>query len=150
VCFGTDDWDVLMWAQNTLPSGDPVSFLNKIGNEAGSIAKIGGFDPAAATDTKVAAVDAATTHDTRVAAAKEAQAAIKAELPVSNILTPEWHIAISDKMKEMGYHPYGADYYVIRADAPIIGSGAYVDPDAVDSSAMSMSVALALCAALLF
>ena len=150
VCFGTDDWDVLMWAQNTLPSGDPVSFLNKIGNEEGSIAKIGGFDPAAATDTKVAAVDAATTHDTRVVAAKEAQAAIKAELPVSNLLTPEWHIAVSDKMKNMGYYPYGADYYVIRADAPIIGAGAYVDADAVDSSAVSMPVALALCAALLF
>ena len=56
------------------------------------------------------------------------------QLPVSNLLTPEWHIGISDKMKNMGYHPYGADYYVIRADAPIIGAGAYV---AADSSAMS-------------
>ena len=59
------------------------------------------------------------------------------QLPVSNLLTPEWHIAVSDKMKNMGYYPYGADYYVIRADAPIIGAGAYVDADAVDSSAVS-------------
>ena len=53
VCYGTDDWDVLMWAQDTLPGGDPVSFLNRIGNEAGSMAKIAQFDPSADTDAKV-------------------------------------------------------------------------------------------------
>jgi peptide/nickel transport system substrate-binding protein len=144
VCYGTDDWDVPMWAQDTLPGGDPVSFLNRIGNEAGSMAKIAQFDPSAATDAKVAAVDQATTHAARKTASDEAQVAIKAELPVSTLLTPDWHIAISDKMKNMGYFAYGADYYIIRADAPIIGAGA------VDSSALSMPVALALCAALLF
>jgi len=145
VCFADGSWDVLMWAQNTLPSGDPVSFLTML--TEGGISEKAAYTPGSDTTTKVTAVDSATTHKARSDATTAAQAAIFAELPVSNLLTPEWHIGISDKMKNMGYHPYGADYYVIRADAPIIGAGAYV---AADSSAMSMSVALALCAALLF
>jgi len=37
-------------------------------------------------------------------------------MPVSNLVTPYWHVGLSDRMKCMGYEPWGADYYVIRSD----------------------------------
>lgn len=148
VCFANGEWDLLMWMQNTLPAGpDPLAFLNNLGS--GGIGGKAGYTPAAATATAISAVDSATTHKARVDATVAAQAAILSELPVSNLLTDEWHIALTDKMNEMGYFPYGADYYVIRADAPLIGAGVAADESA-DSSAMAMPAALALCAALLF
>lgn len=146
VCFANGEWDLLMWAQNSLPAGDPLAHLNLV--STGSIAGKAGYEPASATLTAIAAVDGATTHAARVTASAAAQAAIKTEMPISNIATMDFHVAVSDKMKNvMGYTPYGSDYYVIRADAPLM---AKVETETTDSSAMSMPVALALCAALLF
>lgn len=33
---------------------------------------------------------------------------------MSNLVTPEWHVGLSDRLKT--YEPWGSDYYVIRAD----------------------------------
>ena len=58
-------------------------------------------------------------HLDRVAATAAAHAAILAEVPVSNLMTPAWHVGLSDRVKD--YEAWGSDYYVIRADTFIPG-----------------------------
>merc|ERR1712216_693168 len=53
-------------------------------------------------------------HEARVSATAEVQAAILAEFPVSNLVTPDWHVGVSERLSE--YDPWGSDYYVIRSD----------------------------------
>merc|ERR1719379_2549643 len=48
----------------------------------------------------------------RYAAAAAAHRAILDEVPVSNLVTPEWHVGLSSRMSE--YEPYGSDYYIIH------------------------------------
>ena len=50
----------------------------------------------------------------RIAATVSAQGAILEEVPVSNLVTPYWHISLSDRVAN--YKPWGSDYYVIRPD----------------------------------
>ena len=54
------------------------------------------------------------TTEARVKATADVHAAIVAEAPVSNLVTPSWHVGLSDRVKD--YKPYGSDYYVVRAD----------------------------------
>ena len=50
------------------------------------------------------------------------------EVPVSNLVTPFWHVGLSDRMKD--YEPWGSDYYVIRSDL-------FVSPAKSDEGASS-------------
>ena len=108
----TGDWDLLLWAQNTLPGGDPGWFLNNFfrsgaGNNHAGLAS-------ATVDAKLDALADKEDHAARVTATADAHAAILAEQAVSNLVTPEWHVSLSDCMVD--YVPWGSDYYVIRAD----------------------------------
>merc|ERR1719271_1678566 len=67
-------------------------------------------------DAKLVALSNAEDHAARVTASAEVLAAIQTVMPVSNLVTPYWHVGLSDRMKCMGYEPWGADYYVIRPD----------------------------------
>ena len=62
------------------------------------------------------------TTEARVKATAEVHAAIVAEAPVSNLVTPSWHVGLSDRVKD--YKPYGSDYYVVRADLFVVDKGA--------------------------
>ena len=105
-------FDLLLWAQNTLPAGDPLWFLsNFFRSDAGSNhAHLN----STAVDSKLDALSLAGTQTARVAASAAAQTAILAEVPVSSLMTPFWHVSVSDRMA--GYKPWGSDYYVIRSD----------------------------------
>ena len=110
----TGDWDLLLWAQNTLPGGDPGWFLNNFfrsgaGNNHARLAS-------ATVDAKLDALADKEDHAARVTATADAHAAILAEQAVSNLVTPEWHVSLSDRMVDYNYEPWGSDYYVIRAD----------------------------------
>ena len=50
----------------------------------------------------------------RVKAQANIQQQVFEDLPISNLLTPEWHVGLSDRVA--GYEPYGSDFYVIRDD----------------------------------
>mmetsp|Transcript_23945 Transcript_23945/g.77060 ORF Transcript_23945/g.77060 Transcript_23945/m.77060 type:complete len:584 (+) Transcript_23945:52-1803(+) len=106
-------FDLLMWAQHTLPAGDPGWFLNTF------FRTDGGNNHAAYSDADVdALLDALSVAETipaRVAATRDAHVAILADVPVSNLVTPEWHVGLSYRMED--YEPWGSDYYVIRADS---------------------------------
>ena len=106
------DFDLLMWAQNTLPAGDPLWFLSSFFRTDGGN-NHAGFS-SAGVDSLLDALSIAEEHEARVAATADAHAAILAEVPVSNLVTPAWHVGLSDRMED--YKPWGSDYYVIRAD----------------------------------
>ena len=113
------DYDLLMWAQNTLPAGDPQWFLNAFfhseggNNHAGleSTAVDAALEELGASAIFLASDDA---HAHRVDKALEAHSAILDEVPVSNLMTPAWHVGLSERMAD--YEPWGSDYYVIRED----------------------------------
>jgi peptide/nickel transport system substrate-binding protein len=129
------DFDLLMWAQNTLPAGDPLWFLNSFFRTGGG-SNHAGF-ASAKVDALLDALSVAEAHTARVAASKSAQAAILAEVPVSNLVTPAWHIGLSARMAE--YTPWGSDYYVIRADLHEVGK---VAPPKIPESGISFAAAL--------
>ena len=110
------DFDIIIWSQNVLPTGDPVHFLNGFFHSAGpNIDKTGGWS-SAAVDAKLDALNVAEGESARVAATAEAHAAILAEQPVSHLVTPSWQYSLSDRMVTEGYTAYGADYYIIHAE----------------------------------
>jgi len=110
------DFDIIIWSQNVLPTGDPAHFLNGFFHSAGAnIDKTGDWS-SAAVDAKLDALSVAEGESARVAATAEAHAAILAEQPVSHLVTPSWHYSLSDRMVTEGYTAYGADYYIIHAE----------------------------------
>ena len=108
-------YDLLMWAQNVLPAGDPLQFLNKFFRSDGGMVKTTSRSLNSSTiDGLLDALSVEEQHAARVTASKAAMAAILAEVPVSNLVTPFWHIGLSKRMSD--YDPWGADYYIIRPD----------------------------------
>ena len=105
-------FDLLMWAQHTLPAGDPLWFLNTFFRSDGG-SNHANFQ-SSQVDALLDKLSVAEEHKARVAATVAAQRAILAEVPVSNLLTPFWHVSVSDRVAD--YQPYGSDYYVIRPD----------------------------------
>jgi len=104
-------FDLLMWAQNTLPAGDPIWFLNAFfRSEAGG--NTAGLN-SSSVDSLLDALALAEAGQ-RVSAAAAAHTAILQEVPVSNLVTPEWHVGLSSRLS--GYEPWCSDYYVIRPD----------------------------------
>lgn len=108
-------YDLLMWAQHTLPNGDPQWFLNAFfrGDPMDSSNYAGVNAPAIDSLLDRLAL-AGHENGARVAATNEAQHKILSEVAVSNLVTPQWHIGLGKRLST--YEPWGADYYVIRAD----------------------------------
>jgi peptide/nickel transport system substrate-binding protein len=106
------DFDLMLWAQHTLPAGDPQFFINAFfrsntGNNHAGLAspEIDGLiDALAHTET---AAD-------RVSATVAAHKAIHAQVPVRILMTPSWHVGLGSRLAN--YQPWGSDYYVIHAD----------------------------------
>ena len=105
-------WDLLMWAQNTLPAGDPAWFLNAFFRSDGGN-NFAGLN-SATVDSEIDDLELLADHTARVTATAEIQTEIMAEVAVSNLVTPAWHVGVSDRMTD--YEPYGSDYYIINAD----------------------------------
>jgi peptide/nickel transport system substrate-binding protein len=105
-------FDVLMWAQNTLPAGDPAWFLSSFFRSDGGN-NLAGFN-STEVDSLLDELAITEGHHNRVMATWTAQDAILEEVPVSNLATPSWHVGLSDRVGD--YEPWGSDYYVIRAD----------------------------------
>jgi ABC-type transport system substrate-binding protein len=76
----------------------------------------------ATIDALLDALSKAKDHQVRVAMTADAHSEILNEVPVSNLITPFWHVGLSERVKDY-YEPWGSDYYVIRADL-IVAAGA--------------------------
>lgn len=87
------DFDLLLWAQHTLPVGDPHWFLRSFfrsdgGNNHANLRS-------EVVDGLLDALSVAEGREARVEAAAEAHRAILKEVPVSNLITPFWHVGLS-------------------------------------------------------
>ena len=113
-------FDMLMWAQNTLPAGDPNWFLETFfrtgpvitGNwRAQNFAQLSSTAIDGALDVLATAEGAA-----RVTAAANAHRTIIAEHPATFLTSPTWHVGLGSRMSS--YEPWGSDYYVIKQNMP--------------------------------
>jgi len=110
------DFDLLMWAQNTLPAGDPQWFLNNF-FRSDSTSNHAGLN-LSSVDNLLNDLAHKDVHSQRVSAAAAAHTAILNQVPVSNLVTPAWHVGLNSRLST--YTPWGSDYYVIRADTFIM------------------------------
>ena len=109
---GDGTFDLFLWAQHTAPAGDPGLFLSLF-FETDAARNYSGWSNAD-YDALIADMRAEKDPQARIALAKEAQALISEGAPVSFLVTPEWHVGLSQRLT--GYEPGGSDYYIIRPD----------------------------------
>jgi peptide/nickel transport system substrate-binding protein len=109
------DYDLLLWAQHTAPAGDPAFFLSLFLGSEGANNYTGWRN--ADFDALIARLGEEEDPSARAALAREAQALVASEVPVSFLVTPEWHVGLSERLA--AYEPWGSDYYVIRPDLMI-------------------------------
>ncbi len=106
------DFDLFLWAQHTAPTGDPAFFLGAMLASEGpqNYARYDSpdFDAILARFSETG--DAAE----RAQIALEAQALLFEDVPVSFLVSPDWHVGLSPRLGD--YQPWGSDYHVIRAD----------------------------------
>ena len=145
VCFANGEWDLLLWAQNTLPAGDPAWFLRAFFRSDGGNNHAG--LNSATVDGLLDTLADADVHAARVTATADAHAAILAEQAVSNLVTPEWHVSLSDCVVD--YVPWGSDYYVIRPDLFVPAATPCTRPQLSSDGAGATRAVLAGAAALL-
>ena len=109
-------FDMLMWAQHTLPAGDPLWFLSTFFRSDGGSnhANI----QSAAIDSRIDSLSLVEQHDERVFLAQATQQTIHDLVPVSNLVTPFWHVSLSDRLAN--YEVWGSDYYAIRPDLIVV------------------------------
>jgi len=105
-------FDLFLWAQHTASAGDPAQFLSLF-LETGATRNYSGWSNAG-FDALLSALRTATTQEERNRIARAAQDILAVEVPVSFLVTPEWHVGLSPGLAD--YQPWGADYYVIRPD----------------------------------
>lgn len=106
------DFDLFLWAQHTAPAGDPAFFLSLFLGAAGANNYTGWSDPA--FEAILAELSAEGDPARRAELARAAQAVVAEGAPVAFLLTPEWHVGLSERLAT--YEPWGSDYYVIRDD----------------------------------
>ena len=90
------NFDLLMWAQHTLPAGDPLFFLNGFFRSDGGNNHAGLND--SVVDSLLDTLSQTEEHSARITACKAAHSEILSNVPVSNLVTPAWHV---------GLHSYG-------------------------------------------
>jgi len=113
-------FDVLLWAQHTLPAGDPYWFLNTFFRSSPpEFGNWGTKNFAQINSTTIdAALDAITTSSGEAwsTAVHTAHDAILDEYPVTFLSGGVWHAALNERMSS--YEPWGSDYYIIKEDMP--------------------------------
>ena len=106
------DFDILLWAQHTAPSGDPAFFFNTMLRSGAALNyaryKSPEFD--AVIDGFAATADAGE----RAKIALAAQETLFEDAPATFLVSPQWHVGLSKRLAN--YEPWGSDYHVIRAE----------------------------------
>lgn len=127
---GASGFDLLLWAQHTLPAGDPYWFLNTFFRSSPPMLGTWGQQNFAQINSTTidAALDAITTSDGATLSTKSsdghawstavhtAHDAILNEYPVTFLSVAVFHVAFNGRMSS--YEPWGSDYYIIKEDMP--------------------------------
>lgn len=151
-------FDLLLWAQHTLPAGDPYWFLNTFFRSSPPILGIWGQKNFAQINSTTidAALDAITTSASDGAAwstaVHTAHDAILAEYPVTFLSIGVWHVGLNGRMSS--YEPWGSDYYIIKEDMPASICSVCTDLSALlpvgDSSTGGLHVTIGVLAGVTF
>ncbi|AGT44480.1 ABC transporter substrate-binding protein [Treponema pedis] len=105
------EFDLILYAQHTAPTGDPSFFLNQFfrSEQAKNFSR---YNSAKVDELlkEMGSVD----FDKKINYAKDIQEIIFTDLPVLYLVDPQWHIALSDRLKN--YKPYCGDYYIVNSE----------------------------------
>ena len=113
-------FDVLLWAQHTLPAGDPKWFLDTFFRSAAPV--YGNWGQKNFAQIHSATIDTAldlittSTGDARTAAVHAAHQAILDSYAVTFLTVPVWHVGLHSRMS--AYVPWGSDYYTVKEKMP--------------------------------
>lgn len=104
------DYDIIFYAQHTAPTGNPSFFLNQFFRpDGGKNFNQYHSDELNEILDEMGTVEQGSELDML---AVKAQSVIYNDLPVFYLIDPQWHIAVSEKLKD--YQPYGGDYYIVN------------------------------------
>lgn len=106
------DFDILLWAQNTAPTGDPAFFFNSMLRTGAALNYGGVSDPA--LDTVLDGFAQESDPAKRAAIAAKAEAITLKEAQMLYLVSPDWYVGVSKRLS--GYESWGSDYHVLRAD----------------------------------
>lgn len=104
------EYDIIFYAQHTAPTGNPSFFLNQFFRpDGGKNFNHYKSDELVKILDEMGNVESGPELDSL---AIKAQSVINNDLPVLYLVDPQWHVAVSDKLKD--YRPYGGDYYIVN------------------------------------
>lgn len=105
-----EHYDIILYAQNTAPTGDPVYFLNQFFRTDGpkNVEKYS----SPVVDNLLNELDVAQGQEADKIA-KEIQVDIYKDAPVLYLVDPEWNVALSERLKN--YKIYNGDYYIVNS-----------------------------------
>lgn len=106
------EFDIFLWAQHTAPSGDAAFFFNSMLKSDGALNHSHYKSPE--FDAIIAGFSVSGTLEERAEIALDAQARLFADVPVTFLVSPDWHVGVSKRLA--GYEPWGSDYHVIRPE----------------------------------
>lgn len=106
------EFDLILYAQHSAPTGDPAYFLNQFFRTAGSKNLMNYSSNN--VDELLDKLGKLNFSDESIKVAKEIQAEIYKDLPVLFLVDPEWNVALSERLKN--YKPYSGDYYIINSE----------------------------------
>lgn len=105
------NFDLVLYAQHSAPTGDPAYFLNQFFRTNGSKNLMNYHSEK--VDTLLDELGKLPYGEEAIKKAKEIQEEIYKDLPVLFLVDPEWNVALSKKLKN--YKIYSGDYYIINS-----------------------------------
>lgn len=106
------EFDLILYAQHSAPTGDPAYFLNQFFRTNGSknVMSYSSQD----VDTLLDELGKLSFGEETIKISKKIQEKIYEDLPVLFLVDPEWNIGVSERLKN--YRPYSGDYYIINSE----------------------------------
>lgn len=106
------EFDMMLYAQHTAPTGEPSFFLNQMFRSDGpnNYAHYKSKD----FDKSLEELGMAVSDEDVIKASVNAQNILVEDAPVLFLVDPVWYVGLSEKVKN--YEPWGADYHIIRGD----------------------------------
>lgn len=105
-------FDLILYAQHTAPTGTPVYFLNQFFRTNGS--KNHMSYSSKEVDALLDKLGTLKFGDELINTAKEIQGVIYKDAPVLFLVDPEWNVALSERLKD--YKVYNGDYYIVNSE----------------------------------
>lgn len=104
------NFNIVLYAQHSAPTGDPVYFLNQFLRTDGSKNMVGYSSKE--VDALLDKLGETSNEEEVIKISKEIQEIVYKDLPILYLVDPEWNIGVSERLKN--YKPYSGDYYIIN------------------------------------